>query len=346
MSCKKTIINKPDEIVDELKIRQLADTIGFAQYEWQMDSIISRLNFDDKKTTKEIYKAVICPHDDYTYAAGLFNKTLKGIKAKTIVLIGVAHKAKKFNLENKLVFGSFNEWKSAYNTLKVSPLRDKLLEKMTQKTYIVHDSMMQLEHSLEAINPFLHNNNPEVEIIPLLVPYFTFENMEVFSEELSKALYALMKEENLSFGKDIAIVISNDAIHYGNEGWGSANLAPFGVDDLGIEKVKQKELTIINECLVGELNLEKIKNFNHYTVKADNFKEYKWTWCGRYSVPFGLLCANKLNNLIENKSLTGILIDYRSSYHNVHIKVKDLGMGQTAPANQNHWVGYVGMKYK
>jgi len=50
-----------------------------------------------------------CPHEDYKYAAGLFHKTLSGIKAKTIILIGVAHRARNFNLESKLVFGSFNK---------------------------------------------------------------------------------------------------------------------------------------------------------------------------------------------------------------------------------------------
>ena len=86
-----------------LKVRQLIDTVGFTQYKWQLDSVIKRIEIKDKLINNDIYKTVICPHDDYTYAAGLYNKTLSGIKAKTVVLIGVAHKARNFNLENKLV---------------------------------------------------------------------------------------------------------------------------------------------------------------------------------------------------------------------------------------------------
>ena len=80
-------------------------------------------------------------------------------------------------------------------------------------------------------------------------------------------------------------------------------------------------------------------------MQEDNFKEYKWTWCGRYSVPFGLLFANKLNISATGSRLKGELIDYRTTIHNEHIKVEDLGMGITAPANQRHWVAFTGISY-
>ena len=329
----------------EHRVRHLIDTIGFSQYDWQMDSIMSRISIDDKVQTDVFDKVVICPHDDYAYAGGLYRKTLAGIKAKTILLIGVAHKARNFSLENKLVFGDFQEWKGTYGKVAVSPLRDKIIKKMSPESFMVHDSMMQLEHSLEAITPFLQYSNKEVEIIPVLVPYFEFEKMEAFSSELADALFDIMKEENLNFGKDVAIVISNDAIHYGDEEWGGSQLAPFGVDSLGTAQAKQKDLEIISNCLQGELSHEKIKLFNSYTVNEDSFKEYKWTWCGRYSVPFGLLTAKALNERIEHKALNGELVDYRTSFHNIHIEVIDLCMGTTDPAYQRNWVGYVGMIY-
>ncbi len=346
LSCvNKKSDNKNSETAN-FKIRQLVDTIGFTQYAWQMDSIIARIDNEDKIKTETVYKMAICPHDDYAYAGGLYSKTLTGIKAKTIVLIGVAHKAQKFNLDNKLVFGSFDAWKGTFGNIPVSSLRDKLLKKMSAESYIVHDSMMLIEHSLEAITPFLQNNNKDLEIIPLLVPYFQFDNMEIFAEELANALYVLMKDENLEYGKDLAIVISTDAIHYGDIDWSNDKMAPFGVDDEGTVKVIQKEQEIVNQCLVGELNTEKAKRFSEYMLEEANYKEYKWYWCGRYSVPFGLMFANSLNNLIEHKSLNGTLIDYRSSFHNPYIETKDIGMGTTADAHQRHWVGYVGVVYK
>ncbi len=333
---------KPSEMI----VRHQADTIGFVQYAWQMDSVMARISSEDKTPSNEIYKAVICPHDDYAYAAGLFNKTLAGVKAKIIVLVGVAHRARNFELENKLIFGSFTQWDSPYGGIKISPLRDELLRKLKKETFIVHDSMMQLEHSLEAITPFLQKNNKDVEIIPLLVPYMTFENMELFSEDFSKALSDLMKDKGLVYGYDLAIVISNDAVHYGSEGWGGKNLAPFGTNGNGNEKARQKDLTIIEECLENELTSSKIKLFNTYTVKQDDFKEYAWVWCGRYSLPFGLLVANKLNLKAYESNLSGTLIDWRSSLHNPHIEVKDIGMGTTAPATSKHWVAFTGIGYQ
>ena len=185
----------------KLKARHLADTIGFTQYKWQLDSIISRIDSKDKIVTDQVFKMAICPHDDYAYAAGLYKKTLEGIKAKTIVLIGVAHRARNFSLENKLVFGSFNTWKSSDGDIKVSLLRDELIKNLDKETYIIHDSMMQLEHSLEAITPFLQNSNNEVEIIPLLVPYMTFKNMTLFSSELASSLNEIL-EDDLSARKE------------------------------------------------------------------------------------------------------------------------------------------------
>jgi AmmeMemoRadiSam system protein B len=327
-------------------IREQIDTVGFAQYRWQMDSIFNRIAAEDKQQNDAIYKAVICPHDDYTYAGGLYAKTLSGIKAKTILLIGVAHGARNFDLKDKLVFGSFDAWKAPGGTIKVSALRNQILAKMPKNSVVVHDSMMQQEHSLEAITPFLQRKNPETEIIPILVPYMRFENMQEYAAPLAQVLHELMKENNLSYGKDLAIVISNDAIHYGDEDWGGSDMAPFGTDERGTAEVKAKEMGIVTQILSDTLSTEKIQQFNKITVKPEDYMQYNWTWCGRYSVPFGLLVANSLNTLENGKPLVGTFIDYRSSLDLPHLEVADLGMGTTAPANNNHWVGYVGMGYK
>ena len=337
-----------DESADDSlnsKVRQLIDTIGFAQYSWQIDSIFARMPAEDKQTAEDVYKTVICPHDDYAYAAGLYNKTLSGIKAKTVILIGVAHKARNFGLENKLVFDSFDAWRCVYGNIGISPLRDELIRMLPENSYVVHDSMMQLEHSLEAVTPFLQKNNHSVEILPILVPYMTFENMLEFSGKLAEQVQRLMQKAHLSFGKDVAIVISNDAVHYGDVDWGGSDLAPFGTDSVGTEKAMQKDRDIIDQCLKGEGSAARIRAFYNYTVKTEDFRAYNWVWCGRYSVPFGLLFANELNKLFNGSSLNGELIEYRNSLRNSHIDVMDLGMGVTAPANQRHWVAYVGMGY-
>lgn len=329
----------------EPRTRVFHDSIGFAKHNWQMDSIMSRIDDSDKVPVNETYKAVINPHDDYAYVGGLYAKTLQGIKANTIVLIGVAHRARNYKLQDKLVFGDFDYWEAPYGKLKISEIRDELLQKIPTEDFVVHDSMMQLEHSLEAIIPFLQKMNPNVEIVPMLVTYMEFEDMQNYSDDLAESISEIMKEKDLEYGKDLAVIISNDAIHYGSEDWGGSDLAPFGTDSIGNEKAHHKDEKIIEETLKGKLTTGKIEKFNHYTVQPDNYKEYQWTWCGRYSVPFGLLFANKLNQILNNQDLTGEFIGYRSSLKNEHLKVKDLGMGTTAPSKPTHWVAYLGMAY-
>ncbi|MCM4157691.1 AmmeMemoRadiSam system protein B [Gramella sp. AN32] len=333
-------------LLSQEKVRHFHDSIGFAKHDWQMDSIFARIDSIDKIENERISKAVINPHDDYKYAGGLYAKTLSGIKADKIILVGVAHRARNFELADKIIFGSFDSWEGPYGKLKVSALRNEIISKLKKESYVVHDSMMQLEHSLEAILPFLQHQNPETEIVPLLIPYMKFEDMKALAAELAEEFSEIIKEQHLKYGEDIAVVISNDAIHYGSEDWGGSNLAPFGTDSIGNEKAHQKDLQIIDESLRGKLSNDKIKIFNEYTVEADDYKAYKWTWCGRYSVPFGLLLANDLNKILNGKDLTGEFIDYRSSIKNKHIQVEDLGMGVTAPAKQTHWVAYLGMGYQ
>jgi AmmeMemoRadiSam system protein B len=345
ISCKNESKPETSEItVVEKHIRHVHDTIGFAKYAWQMDSIYNRLGISDKKNNLK-WKAAISPHDDYKYAGRLYYESLKGVNANTIILVGVAHRARNFKLQDKIIFGSYTHWQSPYGDLKVSDLSNEIMDNLEKETYMVHDSMQNLEHSLEAIIPFLHRKNPDLEIIPILVPYINYETIDGISTKLSEAVNTVLKEHNLTYGEDVAVVISNDAVHYGNEEW-SGDLAPFGVDDKGTEQARQMDIEIINNCLTDDITSEKIKQFTAYTVQQDDYKEYKWVWCGRYSVPFGLDFANKLNLLVNNEPLTGNFMHYQSSIDHDLIVVEDLGMGTTAIATQQHWVAYASLKYE
>ena len=338
--------NKTVKIIkEEIQLRPIHDTIGFAQYNWQMDSIYKRLHIMDRPNTLE-WKAVISPHDDYKYAGRLYYESLKGINASTIILIGVAHRARNFELQDQIIFGNHTDWKSPYGTLKVSSLNTQIIKNLKKTSYIVHDSMQELEHSLEAIIPFLHRKNRAVEIVPILIPYINFKTIDAISSDLAVVVHSILEERQLKFGKDVAIVISNDAVHYGNLDWGGSNLAPYGIDKQGTEKARQHDLDLIKASLIDDISMDKVKHFTEITVKQEDYKTYKWVWCGRYSVPFGLAFANKLNIAINKISLKGSLITYESSIDHDLITVEDIGMGSTAIANQNHWVAYVSLKYE
>lgn len=216
--------------------------------------------------------------------------------------------------------------------------------------YEVNDSMQTIEHSVEGILPFVQYYNRSVEIISILVPYTSFDNMDTISQWLSASITWVMKENKLKWGKDVALVISNDAIHYGDEDWGGKDLAPFGTGLTGQKGAMTKESEIIQRCFIDTLSKEKAQLFADYTVVKEDYKEYLWAWCGRYSVPFGMLTSFYLANEFKT-SLQTTVLDYSSSISNPadgnkHLKVDDLKMGTTAPANLRHWVGYVSVGYR
>lgn len=328
---------------EEANRREWKDSTGFAVYSWQMDSIMNRLDF--KRGDSKTAKVLISPHDDYKYVGKLYPEALSTIKADKIIIFGVAHQAKQFNMQDQFVFGTFDSWSSAYGDVKVWDIREKLLSKLNPEDYTINDSLMKMEHSVEALIPFLQYFNRDIEILPILVPYNSYKNLNDLSKRLSSAIYELVEKDNLEWGEDYAIIISNDAIHYGNEDWGGKDMAPMGVDSSAYSRVLEYENTIIETSLVHYVDTVKVKKFMAYTTKQEDYKEYKWTWCGRYSIPAGMLCSYWLAQKYE-LNLFGELIEYSTSIQDKKIEVEDLKMGVTAPANLKHWVGYAGIIYK
>ena len=343
-------------IISAQKIRGLADTVGFAHEARQMDSVMKRIDRDfgwkindilkEKNiSVKDAWKMAISPHDDYTYANYMYPLVLRNIQAKTVILFGVAHKAKQLNLQDKIIFDSFTYWKGCYGNIKVSSLREKIISKIPKEIYGINDSLQILEHSVEGILPFLQYYNRKVEIISILVPYNSHDNMNEMAKTLADAIAAVINDNKLEWGKDIALVISTDAVHYGDEDWGGRNFARFGADSAGYEKAVALEKQIIDSCMNGPLEKEKAKKFCEYTVKKEDYKDYLWTWCGRYSVPMGLLTGYYLAKNLKMK-ISGVPLDYSTSLSNKHIKVDDLKMGTTAPCKLRHWVGYASVGFR
>jgi AmmeMemoRadiSam system protein B len=338
------------------KIRNQKDTVGFASKAFQMDSVMDRLMKRYGKYYDSVYKKqgilkddilrfAVCPHDDYLYAGYLYNEIYSHIKAKTVIILGVAHKAKQFKIERKLVFDTYDKWHAAYSNVKISPLREQIMKNLPQSDYIIHDSLQLEEHSVEAFVPFLQYYNKNVEIVSILIPHMPFSDMQKYSDDLAKALNKVMKDNKLQWGKDIALIVSTDAVHYGDEDWGGKNYAPYGCDTAGYKSAVDHEHEIMKNCLQNP-DTTSARKFVEYTVKDNDWHEYKWTWCGRYSVPFGLLTASKLQKISGGAPLKLAITDYSTSIAHKPLKVEDLQMGATAPANLHHWVGYAVAGFK
>jgi AmmeMemoRadiSam system protein B len=335
---------KPAVVSVTAGTRQLVDTIGFAQYAWQMDSIVSRMKqMGWSERNNEPWKLAVCPHDDYAYAGSIYVEILQNIKARVVILIGVAHRASQLGIEDMLVFETNRFWKGPWSDVKVSEKRENLLGFLGEKYSVVNDTLHSIEHSVESMIPFLQHFSREVEIIPLLVPAMSPDRMEECGKALADAIGKVAAENSWNWGEDFAIVVTTDAVHYGNEDWGGADRAFYGCDNHGNEMARHMDYEIIDNCLRGRLSTQRIRKFSSYTLNADNYREYKWTWCGRYSVPVALYASYYLNG---SAPLKGELVDYSTSITRLHVPVHDLRMGVTAIATKCHWVGYAALGYR
>ena len=334
---------RPNKPVAE-KIRPLRDTVGYAQYSWQMDSLMARLDRKGwNKTGGEPWKLAICPHDDYTYVGTLYPEILQNVKAPNIILIGVAHRAAQLGIEDSIVFDSFTKWKGPWNNIPVSPVREELLDILRNKYAIVSDTLHKIEHSVEAMIPFLQYFNKDITIVPILVPAMSPDRMQQCGKALADAISAVVKKHGWKWGSDYSIVVTTDAVHYGNEDWGGVDYAYYGCDERGNTRARDHEADIIRNCFDGEITPENIRLFSKYTLNSHNYREYIWTWCGRYSVPVALYSAFYING---SKPVNGELIGYSTSITSSHIPVDDLRMGCTAIATDFHWVGYAAIGYR
>jgi AmmeMemoRadiSam system protein B len=60
----------------------------------------------------------------------------------------------------------------------VSDLNAEIMAQLPKSSYLVHNDMQELEHSLEAIVPFYIAKNKNLQIIPILVPYINYETID------------------------------------------------------------------------------------------------------------------------------------------------------------------------
>jgi MEMO1 family protein len=325
-------------------VRPLKDTVGFAQYSWQMDSLMARIGRKGWRKSEALpWKLVICPHDDYTYVGSLYPEILQNVKAPNLILIGVAHRAGQYGIEDSLVFDSYSYWKGPWKNAPISPLREELFSLLKKKYAIVNDTLHKVEHSVEALIPFLQYFIRNISIVPIIVPAMSPDRMKECGKGLADAIKVVARKHNWKWGTDYAIVVTTDAVHYGNQDWGGIDRAYFGCDPKGNEKARKHEYGIIDSCLKGEVGPENFRLFSDFTLNANNFREYKWTWCGRYCVPVALYTAYYLNG---SSPIKGEVAGYSTSITGFHIPVDDIRMGRTAIAADCHWVGYAAVGYR
>ncbi len=324
------------------KIRPIRDDVGFSWNAKEMDMFMSYLkknNKNSKSFSSKNLVAAISPHDDYLYAGNVYYPLYKLIKTKEVVIFGVTHGTVRRAMndpKNILIMDDYKLWNGPYGDVKVSSLRDKIKKELNQKYFTVSDKAQKIEHSIEALVPFLQYYNRDVKITPIMVTQMPYKRMEKISDDISKIIIDYIKENKLKLGKDIFFLISTDADHYGKD----FDNAPFGEDKKAHKQATDLDKKIAAKTFNGLLTNERLKYLTGELWQSKN-KKPKTLWCGRYPVPFGLLTTSKITKSLLNKNLNGQVLKYSDTYTEGVIPIKGTHLGLTAPFSLKHWVGFL-----
>jgi AmmeMemoRadiSam system protein B len=325
--------------------RPIKDDVGFCWNPASMKMLVDFLEAQEKESfTAEGLVAAISPHDDYLYAGRLYYPLFKILRTKEVVIFGVTHGAVRKEIKDPqsvLILDEYPVWSGLLKPIVVSPLRETIKSYLDKKTFLVSNRAHELEHSIEALLPFLQYFNPDIKITPIMIAPMPFEKMEEISGRLAEVMAGYMKEKGLEAGKDIAFLISSDGNHYGKD----FNNSPFGEGEKAWEAALALDRRLIATYLTGFLDASKIQGLTKELWGA-TYLDYRNTyWCGKYSVPFGLLAVEKIMRLVENKRLLGRLFRYSDTYSEGVLPLKKTGMGTTAPFSLRHWVSFFSIGY-
>ena len=322
------------------EVRPIRDDVG---YFWEGKNFRKLIKFieNNQKPPSPTPPLVggISPHDDYLYAGEMYYPLYKKISTREAVVFGVTHSTVRKSIgdhQSVLIFDNHPYWQGLNGNVKISVLREWLKEKLAGDI-LVHDDAHKQEHSIEATLPFLQFFNPAIHTTPIMVTAMPIEKMEVLTTKFADAITEYMKERNLTLGEDIFFLISADANHYG-EDFGNA---PFGTDERAHRLGTELDKGIIMECLTGVIDAAKCRKLAD-KLWGETYHDHSETlWCGRYSIPFGLLTLIKVvENMDGDQRLIGTLFGYSDTYTRGVIPLQKTGHGITAPFSLRHWVGF------
>lgn len=318
------------------------DAVGYASTAAQMAEVW-RLSaggpapMDLGSLPKKGIVGVVCPHDDYVYAGRVYRRILPSITAKRVVVLGVFHGWRRFGARDHLIFDDYAKWRSPDGPIKISALREELLKGLQAGDAVTSDAAHDQEHSVEAIVFWLKHMNPDVEIVPILVPTIDFDRMKKLADDLAAAMEKAADKHGWKLGVDFQVVVSSDAVHYGPD----FDYTPFGKGGVkAYEKAVEQDLSLIKGPLSGEIDDARIKRLFSRLCDPEKPENYRITWCGRFSVPFGLLFMRRL------APVRGVPVAYATSVGWPELKVKGKLPGKTAPDCLYHFVGYPAVAFE
>jgi AmmeMemoRadiSam system protein B len=322
-------------------MRPVRDDVGFCWQRPQMKRLLDLLAISERQDFPiRNLVAGISPHDDYLYAGRVYYPLFKKLRTREAVIFGVTHGAVRKEIgdpHNILLLDEYRSWSGLSREVAISPLREWLKKHLAKEDYAVSNQAHALEHSIEALVPFLQVNNPDIKITPIMVTAMPFEKMDELSGRLAAVLAGYMHKNNLLPGRDIFFLISADANHYGRD----FNNIPFGEDEKAHALGTEQDRRFAAAAFSGLLDGQKILTLTR-ELWGTTYLDYRNTyWCGKYDIPFGLLTISKTMEKISGRRLRGQIFRYSDTYSEGVLPLKKAGLGITAPYSLKHWVGFV-----
>ncbi len=328
------------------EVRPVKDDVGFCWNAASMKTLVDYLEAREKETFRtDGLVAAISPHDDYLYAGRIYYPLFKILRAKEVVIFGVTHGAVRKEIgdpQGILILDEFNLWPGPAKPIEVSGLREYLKARLDKGQFMVSNKAHELEHSIEALLPFLQYFNPDVKITPIMVAPMPYARMEEVSTNLAAVIAAYMKENKLAAGKDIAFLISSDGNHYGQD----FNNSPFGEGQKAWETALALDRRLIADYLTGTMDDAKIEGLDQGALGQDLPR-----------LPEHLLVRQIFDPLRAPRGPE----DHRHGFEarrstarssvtpiptaKAPCPLTKLGMGTTAPFSLRHWVSFCSIGY-
>lgn len=325
-----------------LDSRGQLDTVGYASTPAQMAKVWELASAPPEpeklgEAPAPGVAGVICPHDDYLYAGRVYHRIAPLVTARTVVLIGVFHRYRKFGAHDVMVFDPYRSWRAPNGEVPVSALRTEVLAALPKEDFVQDAAMHDSEHSIEAIIGWLRHARSDVEILPIIIPAAHFPRLAELADHLGSALSECLRKHSLQLGRDVAIVISSDAVHYGPD-FDHTPYGEGGVD--AYTRACERDRGLLRGPLAGAVTIDAARQFFCTSVNPEQPDEYRLTWCGRFSIPFGMLLLESTTRHLGQVPPIATPIAYATSVGWPELPLRDLGLGSTAPANLHHFVGY------
>jgi AmmeMemoRadiSam system protein B len=323
------------------------DTVGFCTTTGQVEKVLELAKRAEKEELARSSRllagktcvAAVCPHDDHLLAARYYLHVLPHLaSAKTVVIFGVTHRAAREALgdpQKVILLDGYASWQAPGGPVLVDVGLRKYLQSNLPAGFLKEGGRgFAVEHSIEAMLPFLQHQNPKVRILPIMVTQADFKTMQEMADALAGVLNEFMSKNGLSLGRDITFVISNDATHYGPD----FDYQPFGTDARAHRLAVEADRSLAERFLTGGVTAGKLESFSAEVEKEGT------PWCGRYTVPFGLLVVARLSEK-SGRRLNGLLLRQGDSYLTGTLPAYGIGLGTTAPFSLKHWVDYLSIAY-